>query len=206
MNNYQTVLAVATAELIEKKSRFIGNCSPVHTQQDALDFLRVIKQTHPDARHNVFAYCLREGMCKRCSDDGEPQGTAGDPILSVLEKNGLTDCAVVVTRYFGGVLLGTGGLVRAYSHTAQLAVQAAQPIVMTLVTICTIHCDYSYYGKLCLLLNEVDAVCTQSEFGDGVQLEFFVQIEKLALLSDLIVNSNNGKFVPQILSEQYLKL
>ena len=103
-------------EFVERKSRFIGHIAPVRDEAEALDFLSRIRAEHRDASHNVFAYILRENGVKRMSDDGEPQGTGGVPVLEVLEREGLTDVAVVVTRYFGGILLGAGGLVRAYSH------------------------------------------------------------------------------------------
>ena len=121
---YRTIRAAASAEFVEKRSRFIGYISPVTTQEDAAAFIDSIRSKHWDATHNVPAYIIREGNICRFSDDGEPQGTAGMPALNVLQKEGLTDCVLVVTRYFGGILLGGGGLVRAYSHAAKIAVDA----------------------------------------------------------------------------------
>ncbi|HBN81058.1 MAG TPA: YigZ family protein, partial [Ruminococcaceae bacterium] len=123
MGGYLTVRREASAEFTERRSRFIGCAKPVGTEKDALSFLNTIRSKHWDASHNVYAYALRSGQLRRYSDDGEPQGTAGIPVLDVLVKSGLVDTAVVVTRYFGGVLLGAGGLVRAYSHAASLAVR-----------------------------------------------------------------------------------
>ena len=107
----------------KKRSRFIGYCAPVTTQEQALEFIEKIKSKHWDAKHNVYAYILREGGVKRYSDDGEPSGTAGMPVLDVITKNEIYDVCIVVTRYFGGVLLGTGGLVRAYSQGAKVALK-----------------------------------------------------------------------------------
>ena len=119
--NYKTVKFNTKDEFVEKRSRFIGYCKPVTTEQEAIDFINKIKKDHWDATHNVYAYSLREGQIKRYSDDGEPSGTAGMPALDVILKNDVVDVVVVVTRYFGGVLLGTGGLVRAYAKGCKVA-------------------------------------------------------------------------------------
>ena len=136
MQEYTTILDRAEDEFVERKSRFIGAIAPVETEEEALDFIAQIKHQHRDATHNTYAYVLKNGV-KRYSDDGEPQGTAGVPMLDCLEKEGLVDVAVVVTRYFGGILLGAGGLVRAYSHGAKIAVDAASRKLMT--TLSLIH-------------------------------------------------------------------
>ena len=127
---YTTIYSPAEDEFVERKSRFIGHIAPVQTEEEAQAFIAQIRQQHRDATHNTYAYILRSGI-KRYSDDGEPQGTAGVPMLECVEKEGLVDVAVVVTRYFGGILLGAGGLVRAYSHGAKIAVDAAQRKLMT---------------------------------------------------------------------------
>ena len=124
MKDYITLNQRAQDEFVERKSRFIGTATPVSTQEEAIAFIDEMRSKYWDATHNVYAYILRDGT-KRYSDDGEPQGTAGVPVLDVLQKEGLTDLCVVVTRYFGGILLGAGGLVRAYSHGAKIAVDAA---------------------------------------------------------------------------------
>ena len=123
---YRTIAAPVSASFVEKKSEFIAQLFPVRTQEDAVEAIENVRKQHRRARHNVYAYLLREGNASRYSDDGEPQGTAGMPILDVLQKNGLTDICCVVTRYFGGVLLGANGLVRAYSHSTALAIENAQ--------------------------------------------------------------------------------
>ena len=151
---YRTIRAAASAEFVEKRSRFIGYISPVTTQQDAIAFIDSIKSKHWDATHNVPAYIIREGNICRFSDDGEPQGTAGMPALNVLQKEELTDCVLVITRYFGGILLGGGGLVRAYSHAAKIAVDAGSIVTRAECSIVKIRCDYTFYGRLASLIPE----------------------------------------------------
>ena len=145
---YKTIRQAASAEFVEKRSRFIGYISPVQTPEQAAEFIDSIKSQHWDATHNVPAYILREGNLCRFSDDGEPQGTAGMPVLSVMQKEGVTDCAIVVTRYFGGILLGGGGLVRAYSHSAKLALDAGGIVTRALCSIVRVRSDYTFYGRL----------------------------------------------------------
>ena len=128
--NYTTIKGFATNSFIEKKSEFIGYNTPVKTNQEAVDFINEIKSQNRKAKHNVYAYILRDNNITRYSDDGEPQGTAGMPVLDVLQKENLTDVCVVVTRYFGGILLGGGGLVRAYSHACKLADDASVKMEM----------------------------------------------------------------------------
>ncbi|MBQ1830507.1 MAG: YigZ family protein, partial [Ruminococcus sp.] len=122
--DYKTVAREASDEFVEKRSRFIGYVKPVKTEEEAVAFINQKRSEHWDARHNVYAYSLREGNIKRYSDDGEPSGTAGMPVLDVIVKNEIYDVCVVVTRYFGGVLLGTGGLVRAYSQGSKIALES----------------------------------------------------------------------------------
>ena len=124
--SYRTVAAPAQDEFTEKKSRFIGFIAPVTTEQEAAEFVEEIRARHREARHHCYAYLLRQGNLSRFSDDGEPSGTAGRPILEVLQREELTDVCVVVVRYFGGILLGTGGLARAYPQVCNLAVAAAE--------------------------------------------------------------------------------
>ena len=165
MSDYLTLEKEAFDEFTEKRSRFIGYAKPVSTQQEAADFINKIKSKHWDATHNVYAYVLRNGQQKRYSDDGEPSGTAGVPVLDVLLKENLTDCAVVATRYFGGVLLGAGGLVRAYSHTSKIAVTAARIIKMSLCSVLLVECDYNFYGRLTTLIPSFGGITENADFG-----------------------------------------
>ena len=129
MKAYTTVLGASEAEFTEKKSRFIGRCFPVETEDEAFAVIADVKKRHWDATHNCYAFIVGEnGLTQRFSDDGEPSGTAGMPILDVIKQKGLTNTLIVVTRYFGGILLGAGGLVRAYSKAAASAVDCADMV------------------------------------------------------------------------------
>ncbi|MBP5580377.1 MAG: YigZ family protein [Ruminococcus sp.] len=184
--NYLTISGNAKASFREKRSEFIGYISPVKTNDEAVAFINSIKAEHRKAKHNVYAYILREDNISRYSDDGEPQGTAGVPVLDVLKKRGLTDVCVVVTRYFGGILLGGGGLVRAYSHAASLAYDAAHIMDMCLCHRLKITADYGMYGKISYLLPNYETITVQSDFGSDVALEILVLSEKLdALVKEL---------------------
>lgn len=148
MKSYKTVACEGRDEFTEKKSRFIGYAAPVTTQEEAIGFVDRIRKTHPDARHNVYAYVLRDNHQQRFSDDGEPQGTAGMPVLDTIRKQDLTDVALVVTRYFGGILLGGGGLVRAYGHAASLALRAAGIVEMRYSAVYDVEVEYTLLGKV----------------------------------------------------------
>ncbi|MBR6578250.1 MAG: YigZ family protein [Clostridia bacterium] len=148
MNTYTTLAKEGTATLVERRSEFIGYAKPVNTEEEAAAFVMSIKKKHADARHNVFAYVLLGGALKRYSDDGEPQGSAGMPVLDVICKNGLDGAAVVVTRYFGGILLGTGGLVRAYSSAASAAVADAGIITYEEVVVLKMKCSYNDHARV----------------------------------------------------------
>ena len=190
--NYLTISENAKASFIEKRSEFIGYIAPVKTNDEAVAFINSIKAEHRKARHNVYAYILREDNISRYSDDGEPQGTAGVPVLDVLKKRGLTDVCVVVTRYFGGILLGGGGLVRAYSHAASLACDAAHIMDMCLCHRLKISADYGMYGKISYLLPNFDTITVNSDFGSDVTLEILVLSEKLDALKKELTEATNG--------------
>ena len=148
MESYTTILNEASFEYEDRKSIFIATAAPVQTEEEALNFLAYIKKKYPDARHHVYAYVLRESSIMRFSDDREPQGTAGMPTLDVIRKNGCTDAAIVTIRYFGGTLLGTGGLVRAYSAAATGALSNAKIITYDLYTTLSVKISYSDYQKI----------------------------------------------------------
>lgn len=190
--NYFTISANAKASFIEKRSEFIGHIAPVKTNDEAVAFINSIKSEHRKAKHNVYAYILRGDNISRYSDDGEPQGTAGVPVLDVLKKRGLTDVCVVVTRYFGGILLGGGGLVRAYSHAASLACDAAHIMDMRLCHKLRIKADYGMYGKISYLLPNYETITVSSDFGSDVVLEILVLSEKLDSLKKELTEATNG--------------
>lgn len=190
--NYYTVSEAAEASFIEKRSEFIGYIAPVKTDEEAVNFINTIKAKHRKAKHNVYAYILRKDNISRYSDDGEPQGTAGVPVLDVMQKRGLTDVCVVVTRYFGGILLGGGGLVRAYSHAASLACDAAHTMDMCLCHRLKICTDYGMYGKLTYILPNFETITVNSDFADSVTLELLVLSKKLSALISEITEITNG--------------
>ena len=190
--DYKTISREAAPEFVERRSRFIGYIKPVTTEKEALDFINSIRSKHWDATHNVYAYVLREQNTCRYSDDNEPQGTAGMPVLDVIRKSGLTDVCIVVTRYFGGILLGGGGLVRAYSHSASLAVEAAGQIMMRSCALCTLECTYNQYGKLNSLVPENGGTIDNADFSDKVILAFHIPISELPRLQKLITDTTSG--------------
>ncbi len=147
MQSYTTIEKEGVFEYEDRKSVFIGTAVPIKSEEEALEFISFIKKKYPDARHHVYAYVLRENSIMRFSDDHEPQGTAGMPTLDAIRKNGCTDTAVVVVRYFGGTLLGTGGLVRAYSAAAVGAIENANIITYDIYTELDISLSYSDYQK-----------------------------------------------------------
>ena len=140
-DTYVTLEHDGYASFCEKRSEFIGYARPCRTEAEALAFLAEIRKKHADAKHNVYAYQVRENNTARFSDDGEPQGTAGMPVLDIIRKTGFTDACIVVTRYFGGILLGTGGLVRAYSQAAKLAAENAHIITYERFIVYELICD-----------------------------------------------------------------
>ena len=200
---YKTVKEFNSDEYIIKRSKFIGYAKPVKTVEEANQFIAEIKSKHWDATHNVYAYILRDGGVKRYSDDGEPQGTAGVPTLDVLEKENLYDVAVVVTRYFGGILLGGGGLVRAYSHSAKIAVTSAKIITMALCSNINIPCDYTFYGKLNAFLEHEECNILNTEFTDNVLLTVRVKKEYSSEFIAKIVELSNGQVDCDIISEEF---
>ena len=204
MKEYLTIGKRSKTEFVEKRSRFIGSAFPVNNREEAERIVSELKSEYWDAKHNVFAYILREGNVKRFSDDGEPQGTAGMPVLDVIEKRGLCDVLVVVTRYFGGVLLGTGGLVRAYSHSAALAIEAAKPVLMTPATECFLSCDYSSYGTIQAFLNNEECKDITSVFEDDVKINFYVKSDNLSGFENRLTELSNGKIELIKKSEKFL--
>jgi len=206
MKEYKTVEKAACDEFVEKKSRFIGYVMPVKTAEEAVDFVNSVKSKHWDASHNVYAYILKENNIQRCSDDGEPSGTAGVPVLDVLLKNGLVDVCVVVTRYFGGTLLGAGGLVRAYSHCSKIAVDAGNIITMALCKILTASVDYAFYERLCTVLNEFGANIENTDFSDKVTVIFTLQEKSVFELNKRLVDVSNGMYSINEIGEKFAKI
>lgn len=190
---YRTIEKPVTGTLIEKKSEFIASLFPVKTGNEAIACIEAVKKEHRKARHNVYAYIVRDQNTSRYSDDGEPQGTAGMPVLDVLLKNGLTDICCVVTRYFGGILLGGGGLVRAYSGSTSIAVQNAKIMVMRECLPVTLTMDYSIYGKVSYILPNYSVLQLDSVFGNNITLSLLVQTELCDKLCADVIDLSNGQ-------------
>lgn len=201
--DYKTVLENASDEFVEKRSRFIGYCKPVKTEQEAIGFINEKRSEHWNATHNVYAYSLREGNIKRYSDDGEPSGTAGMPVLDVIVKNEIFDVVVVVTRYFGGVLLGTGGLVRAYSHGSKIAVEAAKPVIMQNCLVCEARCAYNQYGKVSSLIIGVGAAVDDTVYESDVLVKFHIKPDLLGTLNKKLADATSGEVTVEQKDEQY---
>lgn len=193
MEDYSTVRGFAKDSFIEKKSEFIGYITHVETNDAAVEFINSIRAEHRKATHNVYAYILREGNTARYSDDGEPQGTAGVPVLDVLQKEGLTDICCVVTRYFGGIMLGGGGLVRAYSHSAKIAVDAAERLIMCRSYPVKITMEYDLYSKISYILPDFEVKILDTDFGADVTISLLVKKEFAKLLSDKLIDVSNGR-------------
>lgn len=200
---YKTVKHSASDEFTEKRSRFIGYVRPVQTAEEATAFVAEIQKKHWDAKHNVYAYILRDGNVKRYSDDGEPQGTAGVPTLDVLEKSGVTDVAVVVTRYFGGILLGGGGLVRAYSHAAHLALAAGEIVTMGLCSVLTVEAEYPFYAKLLPVLEKTAAKILDADFSEKVRITLSMDSTLEADFCNKIFDFSGGQVMPQKIGEKF---
>lgn len=203
MEQYFSVIKEYSCDFVEKKTKFIGYIAPAQDESKAINFLNKIKEKNWDAKHNVYAYLLKSGISKS-SDDGEPHGTAGVPILNVIKNNSLCDVIIVVTRYFGGILLGTGGLLRAYSHTATLAVNKAQIVTFKLSNVFQLFCQYDQYNKILATLENFDAKIDESIFLDEVNLKFHVQTEKTEALKNALSKVTAGNLNLRLISSEFL--
>ena len=201
--SYKTVKMEANDEFTEQRSRFIGFAKPVKTEEEAVAFINSKKKEYHDARHNVYAYSLREGNLKRYSDDGEPHGTAGVPVLDVIVKSGVTDVVVVVTRYFGGILLGAGGLVRAYTNGAKIALAAAGIVTMEQSLFMKIVTDYSRYGMISSLISENGAVLDDTVFEDNVSLCFHIKKDSVGAFQKKLADATAGQLFAEKVKEGY---
>ena len=206
MKEYKTVEFEGCDEFIEKKSRCIGYVKPVKTVEEATEFIAKIKSKHWDATHNVSAYVLRENNIQRSSDDGEPSGTAGVPVLDVLLKENLVDVCVVVTRYFGGTLLGAGGLIRAYSHGSKIAVESGNIITMAPCKIMSCLVDYSFYDRMNILLTEFNSNVENSDFADKINITFSLKADLVEELNSRLIEISNGKYSLKELGERFAKI
>ena len=206
MTAYQTIARTGEAELVIKKSRFIGHIAPVQSPEEAMAFIANIKTQRWDASHNVWAYSLREGQLRRYSDDGEPQGTAGLPVLETLQKQGLVDCAVVVTRYFGGTLLGTGGLTRAYGQCASAAIEAAGIVTMAPCQVLRVACGYGFYGALQRLIDARGGTVLDTSFAGEIAVTLRLRMEDAQVFAARLAEKSNGQVRAALVREEFAAL
>jgi uncharacterized YigZ family protein len=200
---YITVKGYGEARFEEKRSVFIGYCEHVTSEDEALAFVKKIKEKHKDATHNCYGYVMKGGILCRYSDDGEPQGTAGKPILDMLVKSGVDDVCVVVTRYFGGTLLGTGGLVHAYSLGAKMAVEAAGIAQFENYVVLKVACSYSDYQRIGLEFERYDAIIDATDYSDSVAVQFAVKKQFEDEISRKISEITSGKSFVEKLGERF---
>ncbi len=201
---YRTVYDGGEAEIVEKKSRFIATVKPIKSEEEAIEFIESIRKKYWDARHNCFAYVIGERFqVQRCSDDGEPSGTAGKPMLDVLLGEQIHDTIVVVTRYFGGTLLGTGGLVRAYQGATKAGLEASIIIEKCWGKKLKIGTDYTGLGKIQYILAQRKLSVLDTVYADKVQIEVLVPIEEVGFVKSEITEGTNGQAIIEECEECY---
>ncbi|MCI8326729.1 MAG: YigZ family protein [Lachnospiraceae bacterium] len=192
--NYRTIYKEGIGEIVEKKSRFIATVVPVETEKEALAFIAKMKKQYWEARHNCYAYVIGDGQeLQRCSDDGEPSGTAGRPMLEILLREGIHNVAVVVTRYFGGVLLGTGGLVRAYQKAVQEGLAKSEMITKSAGVFGTVQTDYHGVGKVQYILGQNEIAVADSIYTEKVEIQIVVPTEKREVIEKELMEETGGK-------------
>ncbi len=200
MEDYLVPRGVGQAEYIEKKSRFLGGVYPVTSEQEAKEILERVRKQHYDARHNCWCYILKSGQ-KRYSDDGEPQGTAGQPMLNVFEREGVVDVLCIVTRYFGGILLGAGGLCRAYTKAAKDALDAAgiskmQPWLRQQITV-----SYALFERAKLLVAAQEGAVEDAQYGADILITYRIPEGADERLRTALREASSGSVVPSLLEE-----
>ena len=201
---YKTPTKASETEFVINKSRFIGRCFPVASEEEAIEKLESVRRLHSDATHNCYAYSLIGGV-RRFSDDGEPGGTAGMPIMDTLVRSGTENALIVVTRYFGGILLGSGGLVRAYSKSAQEALSAAEIGVMTPCAVIEFTVDYTRYGALEGFVR-ANSVVRSTDFTDSIRFCCLVPEERTDSFIADVIERTDGRSKPAVTGEEYLPL
>ena len=202
MDEYLVPSEYGEDEFVEKKSRFIGRIWPVETEEEALARIQEMKKKHYDATHNCWAYIIRDGAV-RFSDDGEPGGTAGMPMLQVLQREGLFNAVCVVTRYFGGILLGAGGLVRAYTKGAKIAVDAAGKSMKRVWTVLYVPCPYSFYERVRLEAEGFGGIVRKADFGAEVELELLFPEAKTQEFLDRLTDMTAGTVESMEIGQEY---
>lgn len=202
MDEYLVPSGYGEDEFTEKKSRFIGRVWCVETEEEALARIQEMKKQHYDASHNCWAYVIRDGGM-RFSDDGEPGGTAGNPMMQVLQREELYNVVCVVTRYFGGILLGAGGLVRAYTKGAKIAIDAAGKSMKRVWSVLYVPCPYTYYERMKLEVEAFDGVLRDTQFGAEVELEILIAQPKAQAFLDRVVDMTSGTVEGMEVAQEY---
>lgn len=205
MEEYLVPIGYGEDEFTEKRSRFIGRIWPVETEEEALSKIQEMKKQHYDATHNCWAYIIHGGAV-RFSDDGEPGGTAGMPMLQVLQREGLNNVVCVVTRYFGGILLGAGGLVRAYTRGAKIAVDAAGKSIKRVWTVLYVPCPYSFYERVKLEIEAFGGILRSTDFGAEVDMEILFPQANAQLFSDRLTDLTSGTVEGMEIGQEYRAL
>ena len=203
MDEYLIPFQEATAEVVEKRSRFIGHIWRVASEEGARACIEAARKQYHDARHNCWCYRIREGKLLRYSDDGEPQGTAGQPMLNVFEREDVWDVCCVVTRYFGGILLGAGGLTRAYGGTAKLALNAAGVSRMRLWATMAVPCTHPLYERMKLLVESCGGIIEGTEYGADILLTVTLPAQQQTELARQVVDLSAGTLEPLLVEEGF---
>lgn len=203
---YKTVSKISECMIVEKKSKFIASVFPVDNEPLALEYLSKVKSKYPDATHHVYAYIIDENNIFRYSDDGEPSGTAGMPVLDTIRKEGIVDCLVVVTRYFGGTLLGTGGLVHAYGASAKEGLLKSEIITRCLCNIVSVRVDYSLSGKIQYKAASENYIVEDTIYGEDVEFLICIKPEETQRFIKDIADLTNGKAVMEITDNKYIDI
>ncbi|HBI91207.1 MAG TPA: YigZ family protein [Terrisporobacter glycolicus] len=205
MSSYKTLHKFGSDEYIVEKSTFIGYAKPINTEQEAIDFVNEIKKKHKDATHNVWAYTVGENMnIQRYSDDGEPQGTAGIPTLEVIKKEDLRDVVVVVTRYFGGIKLGAGGLVRAYTKGAKIGIEAGIVIEKVKYTEVRIKIEYTQLGKIQNEIMNLGFTVKDTVYSEDVEIIVYSKVKDVQSLTERMIDITSGTADVSLGDEYYL--
>ncbi len=202
MELYVTLGKAGESAIEVKRSEFLGYATHITNETEARAFVDAVRKKHADARHNVYAYCVKENNIIRYSDDGEPQGTAGLPVLDILRKGGITDAVIVVTRYFGGTLLGTGGLVHAYSAAAKAAVEDAGLITLVPYEEYRLTVSYPLYQRIPLLFKEYPVIVDSTEFEANVVIHMAIKAGYFDNLATSLCEASGGKIVIERLGER----
>ena len=202
MDEYLVPTGYGEDEFVEKKSRFIGRIFPVETEEEALSRIAEMKKQHYDATHNCWAYVIKDGPM-RFSDDGEPGGTAGNPMMQVIQKENLYNVCCVVTRYFGGTLLGAGGLVRAYTKGAKIAIDAAGKSMKRVWSVLYIPCPYTFYERVKLETESFGGVIRDTQFGAEVELEILVAQPDAQAFLEKIIDLTSGTVEGMETAQEY---